>query len=395
MLSLKSKFEEKLKLSLQSEINKNYRVLIKYSCLKETLENKIKALKGTVIETIESLSITAAIISGKSLKRISEYPYVLNIISDEILIISASSVLASNGIINREKYKLTGKGISIGIIDTGVYPHADLLFPHNKIKKFYDLIKHLNYPYDDNGHGTFLSGIICSSGSLSKGMYRGVSEEASIYMIKAFNSLGRGYASDIFYAINLLINESNEHNIKVICLPFEMLCENHSIKECFNILFKKADSIGISIVVPSGNCGPLDSTIKGFASLDNCITVGGLDSTNGIRAYQYASLGPMLKCEKPNLSAACVNICSLNANTSYISERNGYKIYPGTLEKPYTTYSGTSIGAAFISGVCALLYQNNIDITMKDIKSTLKINCNIQNLNKNVQGDGLIDLTKI
>ena len=74
---------------------------------------------------------------------------------------------------------MTGKGIGIGIIDSGVYPHCDLLNPSNRIKKFVDIVNNLNYPYDDNGHGTFMSGLICGSGYGSKGMYKGVAKIAT------------------------------------------------------------------------------------------------------------------------------------------------------------------------------------------------------------------------
>lgn len=395
MFSIKSKFSNDLKKCIEDDINKYYRVIIKYKDLKETLNNKIKSLKGEILASSDYLKITAAYLTSKSLSRIVELPYVEFITFDDMLLISGSSVLSSNGITHTEKYKLTGKGVCIGIIDTGTYPHEDLLNPNSKIKAFYDCINNCKYPYDDNGHGTFMSGILCSSGYLSKGMYKGIAPEAGLYSIKAFNSLGRGYTSDILFSIELLIKEAENFNIKVICLPFEMINENFIIKSLFSEIFNLACEKGLCIVVPSGNSGPLESSIKGFAALDSCLTVGGLDTRREIVPYPYASRGPINKTEKPNLSAACTDICSLSSNTSYISERNGYKVYPSSLEKPYTNYSGTSCSAAFVSGICALLYQSNTELTLKDIKSILKVSCNMKNLSKNVQGEGMIDLSKI
>lgn len=395
MFSMRSKFNTDLKESLDNDNYKYYRVIIKYKELKENLDNKIKSLKGEILTSSDFLKITVAYLTSKSLSRIAELPYVEYITFDEILLVSGSSVLSSNGIAHTEKYKLTGKGVCVGIVDTGTYPHEDLLHPNSKIKAFYDCINNYKYPYDDNGHGTFMSGLICSSGYLSKGMYRGIAPEASLYSIKAFNSLGRGYASDILFSIELLIKESENYNIKVICLPFEMLNENSFIKTLFSKIFDLACEKGLCIVVPSGNGGPLESTIKGFASLDSCITVGGLDTRGEITSYIYSSRGPLNKLEKPNLSAACADICSLNSNTVYLSERNGFKVYPPSLEKPYTSYSGTSCSAAFISGICALLYQSNKELTLKDIKSTLKVSCDMKNLSRNIQGEGMIDINKL
>ena len=55
------------------------------------------------------------------------------------------------------QYKLTGNGIGIGIIDTGVYPHADLALGNNRIIAFKDFVKDYSFPYDDNGHGTHVT----------------------------------------------------------------------------------------------------------------------------------------------------------------------------------------------------------------------------------------------
>ncbi|NLZ25428.1 MAG: hypothetical protein GX891_03105, partial [Clostridiales bacterium] len=53
--------------------------------------------------------------------------------------------------------KLTGRGVTLCIMDTGVNTHSDLSIPRQRIKEFYDVENHLDYPYDDNGHGTFVA----------------------------------------------------------------------------------------------------------------------------------------------------------------------------------------------------------------------------------------------
>lgn len=49
---------------------------------------------------------------------------------------------------------LTGKGIGIALLDTGIAPLDDFLLPKNRIKAFKDFVNFKNEPYDDNGHGT-------------------------------------------------------------------------------------------------------------------------------------------------------------------------------------------------------------------------------------------------
>lgn len=395
MFSFKNKLEPELKSAIANKHYKQYRVIIRCKSLRENVESKLKSFKAEIIRSIESINCISAYISPSVIERLTEHPEVDYIAFDNSALLCGTSTLSANGISYQERYKLTGKGIGVGIVDSGVYPHVDLSSPSNKIKKFVDIINNVKYPYDDNGHGTFISGIISSSGAASKGMYRGIAENSNIFSVKAFNSLGRAYISDILYAIDLIITESQAYNIKVICLPFELMNHHTFNLKLFNQLFNKAVEKGIVIVVPSGNSGNRESSIKGIATLPNCITVSGLDTRSGIKPYKYSSWGPYGKLEKPDLAAACVDICSLNSNKDYISERNGTKIYAHPLEIPYTTYSGTSCAAAYISGICALLFENNPKLTFNDVQSLLKVSCKLLDIFKWSQGAGMIELNKL
>lgn len=395
MFSLKNKLDYNLKAAISSNNYKHYRVIIQCRSLRENVESKIKSYKAELIRSMPSINCISANLSSSAIERLLEYPEVSYITFDNTAFLCGSSVLSSNGITFQERYKLTGKGIGIGLIDSGTYPHTDLSGSNSKIKKFVDILSAVKYPYDDNGHGTFMSGIICGSGTASKGMYKGIAENSHLYSVKAFNSIGRGFISDILYSIELIINECKEYNIKVICLPFEVLEYNQFILSLFSKLFDNCIKNGIVVVVPSGNSGNKESSIRGIATLPNCITVAGLDTRGGIKPYIHSSAGPYGKLEKPDLAAACVDICSLNCNKTYVSERNGTKVYAYPLDNPYTTYTGTSCAAAFISGVCALLFENNPELAFKDIAALLKVSCNLQEMFKWSQGAGMLDIRKL
>lgn len=395
MLSLKNKLCPSLKAAFSENCYKNYRVIIRCSSLQENIEKKIISSRGKLIRSIKSIHCISASISSKTIEKLLELPEVRCMELDKFCYVCGYSVIAANNVPRGGKYKLTGKGIGIGIVDTGVFPHTDLTRPSNRIDHFEDLINNYKYPYDDNGHGTFMSGIICGSGYSSKGMYKGIADGAALYMIKAFNSLGRAYISDTLYAIENIINASEEHNIKIIYLPFETTEFDPFILPLYSNLFDMAVEKGITVVVPSGSNGNNEGSITGISTLNNCITVGGLDLTNTAKAFKYSSSGPFKKSDKPDLSAACVNICSLNTNKEYLSERNGSKIYSRPLDEPYTNYEGTSCAAAFISGLCALLYENNPQLTFKDVISLLKVSCSVHEISKWIQGAGTPDLNKL
>lgn len=397
MFSIKNKLDKSLKIAISNKHYKHYRIIVHCKSLPEVIEKKIRTYKGSLIHFIPYINCISAILSPNAIERIIEYPEVDYLTFDDYALLCGNNIASSNRISFRKKYKLTGKNIGIGLVDSGVYPHADLLTPNNKIKKFTDLLNNYNYPYDDNGHGTFMSGIISGNGYLSKGTYKGIAENSHLYCIKAFNSLNKGYISDILFSIATIISESKEYNIKVICLPFELTSNDYFKLSLFQKLFTIAsNNYNLTIVVPAGHNGNSECSISGIATLDNCITVGGIDTTNhNFKPYKYSSSGPFSKLEKPDICAAAVNICSLNTNKNYVSERNGAKIYPQSLETPYTCYTGTSCAAAYISGICALLYESNPDLTFKDLISLIKTSCNLLEMPKWLQGAGILDLDRL
>ena len=101
------------------------------------------------------------------------------------------------------------------------------------------------------------------------------------------------------------------------------------------------------------------------------------------------------KDNKPDFCAACVNIISLNCNTSYLSEKDSIKIYAPKLETSYKEFTGTSIAAAYISALCALLFEYNPTLKFDDIVSLLKVASTEIEIPKNQQGNGTININKI
>ncbi|WP_163193825.1 S8 family serine peptidase [Clostridium thermarum] len=396
MFLTKNKIDYRLKYSLDNKLYKKYRVNVYCRILTESTEKKIKSLKGNIHCSIPYLNFICATLTPMAIERLTELPEVEHITEDSYAFLCGSSILSANGVSLKGKYHLTGKGVGIALIDSGVYPHQDLQKPNNRIKKFVDLFNKYKYPYDDHGHGTFIAGLLCGSGYSSKGMYKGVAENSNLYVIKAFNSLGRGLISDILYALEIISEDYEEYNIRVACLPFEIMENDPYVLKLFSKSFDKLLALGIIPVVPSGSMGNEEGSITGIAALSNCITVGGLDTTSSnITSYVHSSSGPVGKVDKPNVAAACVDICSLNTNVNYIPEKNGVRLFPHNLERAYTTFTGTSCTAAYISGICAMLFENNSSLTFKDICSLLKVSSTMINISRWLQGSGIVDIHKL
>ncbi len=397
MFSFTKKIDDNLKYYISKNAYKNYRILIQYKDFQSSISKKIVSHKGTVHHVIEAANLISAELSSKAIDRLSEYPEIKKIYLDEYLFLCGMSVTTANKVHFSDKNTLSGAGIGIGLVDSGIFPHQDLVSPSSKIELFEDLINNFRYPYDDNGHGTSIAGILCGSGLSSNSMYKGICHKSKLFCYKAFDKLGKGFASDILYSIESLSNISKDNNIKILCLPFELLTHNAFIISCFDIVFNYAISKGLIPIVPSGSNLNDKSLIMGISTLSSCITVGGLNTTTPvIKPYNYSSTGPYGKLLKPDLSAACVNVVSLNSDNNYISEKDGAKIYPSKLEVPYKTFTGSSIATAYISGLCALQCERNPSITFKDMVALLKVACDpIEDISNAVQGEGSVNINKL
>lgn len=364
MFVFKQKLENNLKLMIEDHIFKTYRVNITYRAFTKTLERKLTSQSNVLLHHLLEINTVSAIVSEKTIEYLLEYPEVKYIYLDSFAFLCGKPTLSSNTVCRALKASLTGKNIGIALIDSGIYPHADLIKPFNKIKYFTDLLGKIRYPYDDNGHGTVIGGIICGSGYSSKGNIKGVAPDSHIYAIKAFNKLGRGYISDIFYGMECILNDYKDFNIKIACLPMELMEHNITVIKDFSHYFDLFISKGIVPVVASGSQENIPCSIKGISTLSNCITAG--DSE-----YKYSSCGPVKKRDKPDINCRCTGFSSLNSDPDYISEKNSIRMFPHILKKPYSTYTGSSCSAAYICGICALILENKPDISFNDLLALL------------------------
>lgn len=395
MFSLSKKLDTNLRDLISNNDIEYYRVLIKYKTLQDSVSKKISSYRGQIIRKIESCNIICAKLNSKSIYRLIEYPEIEYICLDEYFSLCGMSIPTANKIRLSNKLNISGKGVGVGVIDSGVYPHRDLTYPSNRIITFTDLINELPYPYDDNGHGTCTCGIICGNGESSNKIYTGMAKESTLHCYKAFNKLGKGYASDVLFSLEDLISISTNYNIKVLCLPFESLSYNKFIYKLFDILLKKAIKNSIVPILPSGSNENTDSSILGIALSENCITVSGINTVSKPESYSYSSCGPAKKPKKPDFCAACVDVVSLNCNASYISFKGHSKSFVPKLSTSYKSFTGTSIAAAYVAGICALLFEYNPNLSFDDVVALLKVASTPLDIPKNQQGNGIININKI
>jgi len=279
----------------------------------------------------------------------------------------------------------TGRGVTIATIDTGITMHRDLLFPTNRIVGFKDFLKNNNRPYDDNGHGTHIAGIIASSGISSKGKYKGIAPEANILALKALDQDGNGKVSDILSAIQWVIYTKDIYKTKILNLSLGTATQYSERLDPLVKAANKAIESGLIVIAAVGNNGPNPRSILSPATSRFVISVGACDDKRGSTINDstiptFSSRGPTKdRVKKPDLLAPGVNITSLSSidNTGYSS------------------LTGTSMAAPIVSGAVALLLQKMPNLTHFEAKKKLTENCTRIGGTQFEEGAGVLNLNKL
>lgn len=170
-----------------------------------------------------------------------------------------------------------GRGIVIGVIDTGVdYTHPDLrgLGKDGKVLKSYNFFND-GEMRDTDGHGTEVAGVIAADGDL-----RGMAPAAKVISYKVSDD-GNVVSPDL---IIQAIRQAIEDGVDVINISLGMTSENVKIDAAVD----DAIEAGIVVVAAAGNEGPTGHTIGSPGLNHNAITVGA--TYNNLNSSMVATL---------------------------------------------------------------------------------------------------------
>jgi len=171
------------------------------------------------------------------------------------------------GIRDRYGNRLTGKGVNVGVIDTGIdYNHPDLIGSYKGGFDFVDGDENPLEAMDRKGmtiHGTHVAGIIAANGKM-----HGVAPEVNLYSYRVLGPGGKGTTDQVLAAIDRsikdkmdVINLSLGTNINGPDLPVSMALNNAVAK-------------GIIAVTSNGNSGPNMWTVGSPGTSSSAISVG-------------------------------------------------------------------------------------------------------------------------
>lgn len=186
----------------------------------------------------------------------------------------------------------TGRGVTVAFIDSGFYPHPDLLRPSNRILRYVDVTDaeamsddDFSQPRVSSWHGMMTSVSATGSGHLSGGIYRGVASDANVVLVRVSDpQTGRIDDDAIYRGMAWVIANQARYNIRVVNISLG----GDMDPTPGNRLDRKANEAvrrGMVVVAASGNSGVRQ--LRPPASASRVITVGGLDDRNSLDRSQH------------------------------------------------------------------------------------------------------------
>jgi serine protease AprX len=259
-------------------------------------------------------------------------------------------------------------------------------------------------PDDEYGHGTFVAGVAAGLGRSTATDSTGIAPGASLFDLKVLNEEGVGQVSDVLAAIDWVLFNHKDLNIRVMNVSLASDSTESYLTDPLCRAVRAAVASGITVVVAAGNYGKdadgkeLYGSIASPANEPSVITVGSAKPGDTVtrvddRINDFSSRGPTRgglfnangervpdNLLKPDLVAPGNAVISAEAaldpkNRGNNLTNNHPRLRVGSDtrgDRGIMRLSGTSVAAPAVSGTAALMLQANPGLTPPLIKAALQ-----------------------
>lgn len=179
-----------------------------------------------------------------------------------------------------------GRGVTMGFVDVGFYPHPDLVRPERRIRALADVTRatprpeRFYVPEVFSWHGTMTACCAAGSGYLSGARYRGLASEAQVVLIRAGTDDGRVVGRHIAAGIRFAARHP-DLGIRVLNVSVGVDRADPDEPDVLAAV-REAVAAGIVVVAAAGNTP--GAPPEAPAAAPEAITVGGADDQNTRRA---------------------------------------------------------------------------------------------------------------
>jgi len=299
---------------------------------------------------------------------------------------------------------ITGSGVDVALIDSGVVPVNGLSAP-GKVAfgpdlSFESQADNLRY-LDTYGHGTHMAGIIAGRDDgvtpnhyTDHDSFIGVAPDARIVSVKVATATGATDVSQVLAAIDWVVQHRHDAgmNIRVLNLSFGTDGVQDYMLDPLTYAAEVAWRKGIVVVAAAGNAGFGTSKLNDPAYDPYVIAVGADDPKGTLSVSDdvvpdWSSRGDGAR--NPDLVAPGKSVVSLRDPSSNVDANHP----GGRVNARFFRGSGTSQAAAVVSGAAALLLQQRPNLTPDQVKQLLiSSSTPIPGADATGQGAGLINL---
>jgi subtilisin family serine protease len=409
------------------------------------------------------LPMVIADMSALQLAAVSRQPGVVSIYSNRLLktftnasrtFIGVPQMTADTQVTKNNKsnpgFPITGKGIGIGYIDTGIdATHKDLTYGKKTVQNVIqplsetvvsdaglvlgvgvsigDILNSTGFVppiYVENqqmsdlesGHGTHGAAVAAGSGEQSGGFYGGVARGAHLVGVNSGNEMGLPSVA-IIGAYDYLLANQYAYNIRVINNSWGsgLNAEDLDPSNPVNVATRISHDRNITVVFAAGNAGDTPTSINPYSTMPWVISVAagvkqglgspadfssrGVDNGSAVDVAGMpadASVSPNLR---PDITAPGVDIKSARLRGAGLTNTlgtvpiigNDLTTIPPAYLPYYTTSQGTSFACPHVSGVVALMLEANPLLTPDDVVSILRQTANPMPFEQRVVGAGYVD----